>query len=640
MVFAVGRNDDLEMVSVIIYKSFLKSILFVLLCSFIISCDSPTKDDSEPVTAETFDSVIAETEFSGMDVEARWQYLLEVVQRQYENAGAVEIWFQESFNKLKAADYLPDPDVLSALNRRLLKLDFHNAGFDLAHYTRNVEQPNYKTSFVLANIVLVNRYIFFRMNDSLSFYLDEMESKLDSELEPLVMMNFFNGKAVKANGEGKMFESVVNYKRALDFASEEDLENRQVLHLNIAATYNDFDFFEKAKYHSDKAVELKGFDKIPDKFLNMLAVIESKSGNFEKADQIFKRSIQFGLENKSPNILGPVYANYGNFKRKQRKFKEALEYLAKSDSICNVYGIGIGLIINRINRAEIYYDQDLFRDALQELEPGYAKVLEMNLAQVKTAFYELRFKIYDGMGDTARADRNFREFIVLREEQQGDFSRSAVSEWELATERELAQRLSDQYKLELESAEKTKYFISFLLTSLLLLLTLVFFVKYRQRSREREKLQKESMQMQYELEGKSRELLSESLNNLTAQNTREEILGDLEVILNQLPEKSRKQFSGLVYKLVSGRDSKFLEEFEQRFTGVYESFYQKIMDLAPNLSPNELKVCAFIRLNITTKDIARLTGKSLGTVENTRVSIRKKLNLNSDDNLQQFLLTL
>jgi DNA-binding CsgD family transcriptional regulator len=179
-----------------------------------------------------------------------------------------------------------------------------------------------------------------------------------------------------------------------------------------------------------------------------------------------------------------------------------------------------------------------------------------------------------------------------------------------------------------------------LLTSALLLLTLVFFVKYRQRSREREKLQKETMQMKYDLEGKSRELLAESLNNLTAQNTREEILGDLEVILNQLPEKSRKQFSGLVYKLVSGRDSKFLEEFEQRFTGVYESFYQKIMDLAPNLSPNELKVCAFIRLNITTKDIARLTGKSLGTVENTRISIRKKLNLNSDDNLQQFLLTL
>jgi len=83
-----------------------------------------------------------------------------------------------------------------------------------------------------------------------------------------------------------------------------------------------------------------------------------------------------------------------------------------------------------------------------------------------------------------------------------------------------------------------------------------------------------------------------------------------------------------------------LEEFEKRFTGVHEDYYTKLLDVAPDLSPNELRICAFIRLNITTKDIASITGKSTGTIENIRISIRKKLNLDTGTNLQRHLLTI
>ncbi|WP_127140922.1 tetratricopeptide repeat protein [Flagellimonas marinaquae] len=615
-------------------------LIFFLFFSILFSCNSDTADNLEPTPSAKFDPVIADSEFSGIDLESKWRYLLRVIEGDYENLGDLESWFLEKINKLKDADHLPDPDVLRRLNRRTLVLDLNDAGFSLAHFTRNAEQNAYKSSMDVANAILVNRYVFFQTIDSLSIYLDEMESHLDSESEPFVIMTYFNGKAVRANLEGKLFESVVNYKKALNYAPEENLYNRYVLHLNIASMYNDFDFDEKAKYHADKAVELVGLDGISERSMNLLGVIESKSGNLERAEMIFNRAIGFGLKTKRVDILAPAYANYGNLKRKQGKFRDALENIAKSDSICNVYGIDIGLIINRINRAEVYYSQGRFQDALQELEQTYAQVKDVNLTYLSIGFLELRYKIYDGLGDIASADRNFREYIRLKEAHQGDISRSAVSEWELATERETAQRLSDQYKLELENEVKRKYRIAFVLTAVLLLMTLVFFAKYRQRSREREKLHKERLQLQFELEGKSRELLSESLNNLTVKNTKDDILGDLEVILNQLPEKFRKQFSGLTYKLNSGKDYNFLEEFEQRFTGVYESFNQKILDLAPDLTPNELKVCAFIRLNMTTKDIARLTGKSLGTVENTRILIRKKLNLSSDDNLQQFLLRL
>lgn len=62
--------------------------------------------------------------------------------------------------------------------------------------------------------------------------------------------------------------------------------------------------------------------------------------------------------------------------------------------------------------------------------------------------------------------------------------------------------------------------------------------------------------------------------------------------------------------------------------------------MAPDLSQSELNVCALISLNLTSKEIALLINRTVGTVENIRISIRKKLNFNSELNLHQSLISL
>ncbi|MCF8365988.1 MAG: LuxR C-terminal-related transcriptional regulator [Bacteroidales bacterium] len=59
----------------------------------------------------------------------------------------------------------------------------------------------------------------------------------------------------------------------------------------------------------------------------------------------------------------------------------------------------------------------------------------------------------------------------------------------------------------------------------------------------------------------------------------------------------------------------------------------------PELSPTEIKICSLIRLSMTSKDISILTNRSIRTVESTRSSIRKKLNLGSDTSLSGYLLS-
>ena len=73
---------------------------------------------------------------------------------------------------------------------------------------------------------------------------------------------------------------------------------------------------------------------------------------------------------------------------------------------------------------------------------------------------------------------------------------------------------------------------------------------------------------------------------------------------------------------------------------MYEQYYERLKNIAPELTPNDLRICALMRLNISTKEIALLTNRTVGTVDNIRSSIRKKLKLEDDTNLQEYLLNV
>jgi DNA-binding NarL/FixJ family response regulator len=83
------------------------------------------------------------------------------------------------------------------------------------------------------------------------------------------------------------------------------------------------------------------------------------------------------------------------------------------------------------------------------------------------------------------------------------------------------------------------------------------------------------------------------------------------------------------------------EEFEYRFSNVHESFYEKLNKFHPDLSTLDKRICALLKLNLSTKEIANLTKTSIKSVENTRTRLRKKLGLtHTDKNLSSYLSEL
>jgi DNA-binding CsgD family transcriptional regulator len=106
-------------------------------------------------------------------------------------------------------------------------------------------------------------------------------------------------------------------------------------------------------------------------------------------------------------------------------------------------------------------------------------------------------------------------------------------------------------------------------------------------------------------------------------------------------EALRDKIINIVARINREVDSnKQREVFENAFDEVNEDFLNKLSARYPVLTPAERRLCAFIKMNISTKEIAPLMNISARGVEIARYRIRKKLSLARDTNLMRLLLDL
>lgn len=149
-----------------------------------------------------------------------------------------------------------------------------------------------------------------------------------------------------------------------------------------------------------------------------------------------------------------------------------------------------------------------------------------------------------------------------------------------------------------------------------------------------EKLQTERIQKDKELANTTMQIIQKSKLLISIRN-------ELQKLQRELAKHAASGFlSSIIKKINRSIDTeKQWEVFESHFENVHEEFLKRLKENYPDLSPRELKLCAYLRLNISSKEIANLMNISVRGVEISRYRLRKKLNLEHDQNLTDFILT-
>lgn len=148
-------------------------------------------------------------------------------------------------------------------------------------------------------------------------------------------------------------------------------------------------------------------------------------------------------------------------------------------------------------------------------------------------------------------------------------------------------------------------------------------------------LLEEKKQVEAQVEEKEKEITTKALYEIK-KNT---VINRALQSLNELQEGGRVyEFKHVVKQLEQIKDNDTWEEFEMHFQNIHSGFYKKLHLLYPNLTNNERKLCAFLLLNMSTKEIAALTGQTLRAVELSRIRLRKKLKITNESiSIHQFL---
>jgi AraC family transcriptional regulator, chitin signaling transcriptional activator len=230
-----------------------------------------------------------------------------------------------------------------------------------------------------------------------------------------------------------------------------------------------------------------------------------------------------------------------------------------------------------------------------------------------------------------------------------------------------------------ESAAETKYYLEILpvwyqttwayslyfVLSGLMVFAIIVLVKRKIR-REREKTQAEEQEKRKVLEleigrfrleqekeeiKKDKDLLEEDvihkskeLANYTMLLVKKrELLSDIQEELKEIKDAvrndaSRQKLRELLKKInFNLADEEHLHVFESNFERVHHEFFTELKTNFPDLTQKELRLCAFVRMNLTNKEIASILNISVRGVETARYRLRKRLSLNHEEDMAGFL---
>ena len=92
----------------------------------------------------------------------------------------------------------------------------------------------------------------------------------------------------------------------------------------------------------------------------------------------------------------------------------------------------------------------------------------------------------------------------------------------------------------------------------------------------------------------------------------------------------------IIEENISGEDEWAI--FQTNFDRIHEKFFTNLKERYPDLTPGDLRLCALLRLNMPTKDMARMQNLSVRGIEAARYRLRKKLNLPEGQSLVDFMI--
>lgn len=369
-----------------------------------------------------------------------------------------------------------------------------------------------------------------------------------------------------------------------------------ITHTEIGYAYIGLDDIDKAIEHFNKSLELsitagrKGFEAI---CYHNLGLANRKKGNLDIAEDFLNKSISLGKTTANNNVSS--YNELGSLFLEQNQTLKAID-----------------------NHTRAIHLADSIQ-SLAELKDGY----------------EGRSLAYEKSGEFQKALEDKKQFIILNDSIFNTVKSQQIEELRTIYETE---KKEQQIAL-LEQEAKVNSLQKMLLGGGLGLSVLILgfgFYGVRQKLK-RNKVEKEKVEA--ELAFKRKELTTHALH-LAKKN---EVLEGLKQKAEKLKdlEESKNGYQQLIRTInFDLQDDNNWENFSRYFEEVHKNFNSNVKSRYPLVTSNELRLLALLKMNLSSKEIASILNISSEGIKKARYRLRKKLDITTEDSLQDIVLSL
>ncbi len=456
------------------------------------------------------------------------------------------------------------------------------------------------------------------------------------------------------NALTNLFKSQTFYKASKDLLGEANST------MNIGMVYADQKDFGRAlenyQYANQLFEKLGRRDRIGTAF-DKIGTVYLEKGDLDKAFDYLHRGLEIHQETKflfgimeASNRLGLLY-------KERDEYDMAMEYLKRSRAISLAHKDNEHITKNNENIASVFIKLGLMDSAKYYLDGAYPIAVAGQYHKWLRDILKDYRDIYVSQKDYKKALLYSERYEQLKDSIFSEEKRSQITN--LQFEHQMAQqqqalKLHENQIVLLQQEKRLERFLIFGLVAGIMALIGggVYFIRqqrfrYRQnqeiaeRKRKLAAIELENAKLREEelkksLDFKNKELTSYTINFIQKNDLIESIRLQLDALKKVIPAEELKGINTLIRKSASVDND--WEDFKRTFENVHHNFFGKLLEKYPDLTPAELRLCALICLNLSMKEMASLLGISADSVKTARYRLRKKFNLEQDQNLTDFVI--
>ena len=441
----------------------------------------------------------------------------------------------------------------------------------------------------------------------------------------------YTNKAISENALGKHDDALKTYRANLVLSLELDKRS-------YASGLNNLGLqFENFIKHRDSAL-----------------YYYMKSLNVLKSNRI--KGPLFGTVNG--NIAG-IYIKQGKYKEAQQLISENHYRFFKLDTIDRIKSKHLNSGINLAKTYILTKDYKKTDELLTDLKAKIDTVTFTNLRFKRNTllrWLEVNLQLYTAQNNTTKA-LEFSNAIITEKDRLNTLSdkeQQIVTKGleGVAIKKYQTQIQNEQLKLEIEKQKsQIRFWVTTFILTVLLALFIVLYHRYKQRAKliankkalAEQKVRAKTLEnqlLQQNIELQKKDLSNLALNNQQYQDWLQELnamVKDLRLYNGTEREKTIQALETNIKQ--KNRINAFTNELQNKVEQINTNFYEKLKTSFPLLTPRELKLCAFLRIDLDSNHIASLFNISPDSVNKSRYRLRKKLQLETSQDLESFLKT-